>query len=141
MINFMYELENNRGSTSSLYFHLITTVKYRQKVFINNEIVSHMKTIANKIALDFNVNILEIECGDDHLHILFNCKPTLNITNFINILKGHSSREIRKIYKDFLKDKLWGDNFWSSSYFLATTGNVTLDILKQYVEEQRTLQE
>jgi REP element-mobilizing transposase RayT len=43
-------------------------------------------------------------------------------------------------FKEFLKDKLWGDSFWSPSYFLATTGNVTIDILKNYVENQRTLQ-
>ena len=79
--------------------------------------------------------------SQDHLHLLFRTKPTTNITKYINILKGHSSREIRKKYKDFLKDKLWGDNFWSPSYFLATTGNVTIDILKQYIENQRKLQE
>jgi putative transposase len=56
-------------------------------------------------------------------------------------LKGHTSREIRKTHKDFLKDKLWGDAFWSPSYFLATTGNVTIDILKAYVENQRKVQE
>ena len=51
------------------------------------------------------------------------------------------ARELRKNNKEFLKDKLWGEHFWSPSYFLATTGNVTIDILKNYVENQRTLQE
>jgi hypothetical protein len=41
---------------------------------------------------------------------------------------------------EFLSDKLWGDNFWSPSYFLSTTGNVTIDLLKQYVENQRSEQ-
>jgi putative transposase len=72
---------------------------------------------------------------------LFRSKPTLDITKFINALKGSSSRKIREQYKDFLKNKLWGDSFWSPSYFLATTGNVTIDILKAYVENQRKLQE
>ncbi len=73
--------------------------------------------------------------------MLFRCKPTLDMTKFINVLKGNSSRKIREMYKDFLKDKLWGDAFWSPSYFLATTGNVTLDVLKEYVENQRNIQE
>ena len=137
----MYDLDKIRGAVFSLQYHLITTVKYRQKVFINDEIVSAMKEIINKIASDFDVQVLEIECGDDYLHILFKTKPTLDMTKFINILKGHSSREIRKSYKDFLKDKLWGDNFWSPSYFLSTTGNVSVDILKKYIENQRELQE
>jgi len=46
--------------------------------------------------------------------------------------------EIRRL----MKDRYWpgGDAFWSPSYFLATTGNVTIDIIKQYVENQRALQ-
>ena len=137
----MYDLDKLRGSAFSLQYHLITTVKYRQKVFVEDEIVSAVKEIVNKIALDFDVQILEMECGVDHIHILFRAKPTLDMTRFINILKGHSSRDIRKKYKDFLKDKVWGDHFWSPSYFLATVGNVTIDILKEYIENQRTLQE
>lgn len=137
----MYELDRIRNCVFSLQYHMIFVVKYRQKVFVKDEIVSAMKEIFNKIASDFDVEILECECGDDHIHILIRTKPTLDMTRFINILKGHSSRDIRKKYKDFLKDKLWGDHFWSPSYFLATTGNVTIDILKEYIENQRTLQE
>lgn len=137
----MYYLDKNNNSTFSLSYHLITVVKYRQKVFIDDKIIENIKTIFNKIANDFGVSIVEIECGVDHIHLLFRSKPSLEITKFINILKGHSSRAIRKKYKDFLKDKLWGDSFWSPSYFLATTGNVTIDILKKYIEEQRRLQE
>jgi putative transposase len=93
------------------------------------------------IAKDFDVNIIEQECGVDHIHILFRTRPTLDMTKFINILKGHTSREMRSKHKDFLKNKLWGDSFWSPSYFLATTGNVTIDVLKKYIEDQRKEQE
>lgn len=137
----MYNLNKTNNAVFSLYFHLITVVKYRQKVFTSDSIISDMKTILLNIAKDFEVELIEVECGEDHIHLLFKCKPTLELTKFINILKGHSSREIRKLYKDFLKDKLWGDSFWSPSYFLATTGNVTVDILKKYIEQQRKLQE
>jgi len=137
----MYELDKFRGCVFSLQYHLIIVVKYRQEVFVNNDLVDSMKKVINRIALDFDVEILECECGKDHIHILFRSKPTLNITKFINILKGHSSREMRKQYWDFLKDKLWGDHFWSPSYFLSSTGNVTIDVLKEYVENQRVLQE
>jgi putative transposase len=137
----LYHLDKTKNAAFSLQYHFITVVKYRQKVFVDDDIISDLKTIACNIAKKFEVEIIEIECGVDHLHILFRSKPTLDITNFINILKGHSSREIRKKYKDFLANNLWGDNFWSPSYFLATTGNTTIDILKEYIENQRTLQE
>ena len=137
----MYELNRTNNAVFSLCYHFITVVKYRQKVFTNDNIISDLKTIICDIAKDFEVKIIEQECGIDHLHLLFRTKPTLNITKFINILKGNSSRKLRELYKDFLKDKLWGDSFWSPSYFLATTGNVTIDILKSYIEKQRKIQE
>lgn len=137
----MYHLDKTHNAAFSLCYHLITVTKYRQNVFTNDKIISDMKTILYKIADNFDVSVIEIECGVDHVHLLFRSKPTLDVTKFINILKGHSSRDIRKKYNDFLKDKLWGDNFWSPSYFLATTGNITVDILKKYIENQRKLQE
>lgn len=135
----MYQLDKSGGCVYSLYYHLIIVVKYRQKVFTDDELISDLKQIFDNIAKDFKVEILQQECGIDHMHILFKGKPTLDMTKFINILKGHSSRAIRKKYSEFLKDKLWGDSFWSPSYFLATAGNVTLDVLKEYVENQRRL--
>lgn len=133
----MYKLDKNCNSVFSLFYHFITVVKYRKKVFIREDIITDLKSIIEKVAEDFDVEIVEQECGEDHIHILFRAKPTLDIPKFINLLKGRTSRELRKNYKEFLKDKLWGDSFWSPSYFLATTGNVTIDILKEYIENQR----
>lgn len=137
----MYKLDKTSNSVFSLCYHLIVVVKYRQKAFTEDSIVADAKTIFSNVATSMDVEIIEQECGDDHVHILFRAKPTLDMTKFINVLKGSSSRKLREKYKDFLKDKLWGDHFWSPSYFLATTGNVTIDILKTYVENQRKLQE
>ena len=122
----------------SLIYHLIFVVKYRQKVFKENVgIIEDFKSKCIEISKDFEVSVIEQDCGIDHVHILISCKPTLDITKYINILKGHSSRYLRDKYKEFLKNKLWGDSFWSPSYFIATTGNVSIDILKEYVENQR----
>jgi len=137
----VYRLDKTGNSVFSLCYHLIVVVKYRKKVFENNLLVSDVKTIVQEISESMQVEVIEQECGVDHIHILFRAKPTLDITKYINLLKGNSSRNLRKKHKNFLKGKLWGDHFWSSSYFLATTGNVTIDILKDYVENQRKEQE
>lgn len=123
----------------SLIYHLIFVVKYRKKVFKDEiGIIEDFKLKCEEISKDFDVDVIEQECGIDHVHLLISAKPTLDITKYINILKGHSSRYLRDKYKDFLKDKLWGDSFWSPSYFIATTGNVSIDTLKEYVENQRS---
>lgn len=120
----------------SLIFHIILIVKYRKKVFENQDIIDFTKETLDKISHDFQVSVLEQECGCDHIHLLISAKPTIDITKYLNILKGHSSRAIRSQFKEFLKDKLWGDSFWSDSYFIATAGNVSIDDLKKYIENQ-----
>jgi len=71
----------------------------------------------------------------DNFHMIFKSKPTLEIPKYLNAIKTITSREIRRTYPE-LKEKLWGDAFWSPSYFRATTGQVTLEQLKKYVGNQ-----
>jgi putative transposase len=122
----------------SLYYHVIFVVKYRQKVFLEgNDIINDAKERMVELSESHDVEIVEIECGIDHVHLLVGAKPTLDIPKWINSVKGNTSRFLREKHADFLRDKLWGDHFWSPSYFIATTGNVSIDVLKQYIEEQR----
>lgn len=133
----MKEYNKKNHKVYLINLHLILVTKYRQKVFINEDIINDIKTKLTEISKEFNVDIIEQECGIDHIHLLISIEPTLDISKYINILKGHSSRYIRKKYKSFLKDKFWGDSFWSGSYFLSSTGNVSIDTLKKYIENQR----
>lgn len=133
----MYELDKGTNGVYSLHYHFITCVKYRRKVFVRDDIVDDLKQITEQVASEYDVQIVEQECGEDHVHILFKCKPTLIFKDFIQAIKGRSARLLRSKYSDYLQNMLWGKHFWSPSYFLATTGNVTIDILKQYIENQR----
>ncbi|MHA2000377.1 MAG: IS200/IS605 family transposase [Promethearchaeota archaeon] len=122
----------------SLYYHVIFVVKYRQKVFLEgHDIVSDAKERMVEWSGGHDVEIVEVECGIDHVHLLIGAKPTLDIPKWINSVKGNTSRFLREKHAGFLRDKLWGDHFWSPSYFIVTTGNVSINALKQYIEEQR----
>ena len=136
----MNKLNKSGNATFLLNYHLIIVVKYRQKIFTNDKIINALKDFVIKTGESFDVNIIEQECGEDHIHIMFSAKPTLDLTKFINIIKGHSSRELRKTFKDEIKTKLWGDSFWSPSYFINTVGNVSIDTLSEYIQNQRTLE-
>lgn len=130
------KLDKSCNAVFYLTYHLIIVVKYRQKVFVREDIINDLKDKIIDISNKFEVEIIEQETDIDHIHILFKSKPTLNITKYINLLKGVSSRLLRAKYKNFLHDKLWGKSFWSSSYYLATSGNVSLSKLIKYVETQ-----
>ncbi len=131
----VYDLDKGAHSVYSLYYHFIQVVKYRKKVFTNDAIVDLLKTRIREIAETFNVDVLDLECDKDHFHMLFKSIPTLNIPQFINTVKTITSREIQRKFPEVEKD-LWTGKFWSPSYFLATSGQVTLDVLKGYVDSQ-----
>ncbi|MCL5782728.1 MAG: IS200/IS605 family transposase [Candidatus Thermoplasmatota archaeon] len=131
----VYDLDKGAHSVYSLYYHFIQVVKYRKKVFANDAIVDLLKTKTREIAHTFDVDILEIECDKDHFHMLFKASPQLNIPQFINAVKTITSREIQRNFPD-VKKELRKGKFWSPSYFLATSGQVTLGVLKGYVDSQ-----
>lgn len=135
----MKELNKNSNSVFKLNYHLIIVVKYRQTIFDNDKIVEALKLFNEKVGESYGVDVISQECGIDHIHLLISAKPTTDLTKYINILKGHSSRFLRKEFGEELKNKLWGKHLWSPSYFIATVGNVSIDTLHEYIENQRTL--
>lgn len=128
--------DTNKHSVYLLQYHLILVVKYRRKV-IDDEICSRLKEIFDHIGIkeQYKLEIIELNSDKDHLHILFRAEPKSEISKFINAYKSASSRLIKKEFPE-IKAKLWKEAFWSRSFFLATTGGVTLDVLKKYVENQ-----
>lgn len=127
---------NDKGSHSiyNLQFHYVACVKYRRKV-LTEAVSARLKEINLSVAEEVGVTIIEQETDCDHIHILFSAKPQIQLSKFINSLKSVSARLLFREFPD-LKDKLWGGAFWSPSYLLASTGQVTLDVLKRYVENQ-----
>lgn len=130
-----YKLNKGAHSVYALQYHLVQVVKYRRQVFTNDDIIDFLKQKTKEISSTFEVEIINQECDKEHIHIIFKAKPTLNIPKYLNALKTITSREIRRNFPG-VKQKLWEDAFWSPSYFLTTTGQVTLDQLKKYVDSQ-----
>ena len=130
-----YELEKSSHAIYALTYHFICVVKYRRKIFTNEQIVNRLKEINYDIAENFGVKIINQETDQDHVHILFSTTPTTELTKVINSLKGVYSRLLRKEFP-VIRHQLWRGVMWSPSYFLCTTGQVTLDQLKEYVDKQ-----
>ena len=117
-----------------LHYHLIMCVKYRSKV-IDDAISARLKEIFMKISPTYNITLEEWNHDIDHVHILFRGRPNTEISKFINAYKSASSRIIKKEYPKIRKS-LWKEMFWSQSFCLLTTGGVTVDIIKQYIQSQ-----
>ena len=128
------QLDTNNHSVFILHYHLIMCVKYRNKV-IDDAISARLKEIFMKISPTYNITLEEWNHDIDHVHILFRGRPNTEISKFINAYKSASSRIIKKEYPKIRKS-LWKEMFWSQSFCLLTTGGVTVDIIKQYIQSQ-----
>ena len=115
-------------------YHLTLVVKHRRKV-ISNKIQDKLIEIFNYIAPNYNITLSEANGESDHIHILFKAHPNSEISKFINAYKSASSRLVKKLFSE-VKEKLWKETFWSQSFFLATIGEVTLDVVENYINSQ-----
>ena len=130
-----YKLDRSAHSVYSLHYHLVVVIKYRRKALYDEAIRERLKQIIWSLADELGIEILAQEPSEDHLHILFTATPTTNLSNVVNVIKGVTARRLRQEFPQ-TKEFLWGDSFWSNSYFIASTGQVSLDVLMQYVESQ-----
>lgn len=128
------QLDTNNHSVFMLRYRLIMCTKYCNKV-IDNVISSCLKEMFEKIAPAYNITLEEWNHDIDHVHILFKGQPNTEISKFINAYKSTSSRLIKKEFPQMRKS-LWKEMFWSQSFCLLTTGEVTVDIIKQYIISQ-----
>ena len=128
------QLDTNNHSVFMLHYHLILCIKYRHKV-IDDTISNRLKEIFVKIAPAYNIMLEEWNHDIDHVHILFRGHPNTKMSKFINTYKSASSRIIKKEFST-IRQSLWKEMFWSQSFCLLTTGNATVDMIKQYIQSQ-----
>ena len=100
--------------------------------------IDDLRVIFAGVCLDFEAQLVEFDGEDDHVHLLVNYPPKVALSALVNSLKGVSSRMIRKKNYPSVRRKLWGGALWSPSYFAASCGGAPIEIVRQYIEQQRT---
>lgn len=128
------DLDTNNHSVFMLHYHLIMCTKYRREI-IDDDISNRLKEIFLRIADSYNIVLEEWNHDIDHVHILFRGAPNTELSKFINAYKSASSRLIKKENSE-IKKSLWKEMFWSQSFCLISTGGVSVDIIKQYIQTQ-----
>ena len=82
---------------------------------------------------EMGVHIVQGVLGRDHVHMFLSIPPKLALSNVRQRIKGRSSRRIQMKFPE-LRKRYWGRRFWARGYFSTTSGNVTDDIITQYLE-------
>jgi len=117
----------------SCKYHIVWCPKYRRKVLVD-AVADRLEEIICNTAAEKRVEIIEMEIMPDHVHLLCEVHPQYGVHLFVRLIKGRSSRILRQEFRT-LRSRL--PTLWTNSYFIATVGGAPLEIIKQYIENQK----
>lgn len=113
-------------------YHIVWVTKYRYPVLVG-DIAVRARDLVRRICRDEGVEIIRGKVARDHIHIHVSIPPYHSVSKVVQYLKGKTSRKIQQEYPE-LRKRYWGRHLWAIGYFVRTSGNVTDEIIKQYVE-------
>jgi putative transposase len=91
------------------------------------------KDLVREICQENQVEIIRGRVANNHIHIYVSVPPYLSISKLVQYIKGKTSRKIQMEFPE-LRKRYWGRHLWATGYFVRTTGNVTDQMIKQYIE-------
>lgn len=131
------DVRRGRSVVYSLTVHLVFVTKYRRGV-ITDRVRDRLRAIFTDVLNDFDADLLEMDGEDDHVHLLVSFPPKHSVATMVNSLKGVSARLLRKANLPEIRRKLWGEHFWSPSYYAGSTGGANIATVRRYIEAQRS---
>ena len=131
----MDEQRSNSHSVSRLTVHLVWSTKYRYSV-LQGDIKIRCRTILIQICEAEDVRILKGVVSSDHVHLHVEYRPSQSVSDLIKKLKGRSSRKLQVEFPE-LQKRYWGRHFWAIGYGCWSTGNITDEMVNEYLEHHR----
>lgn len=136
----MYEKNNsgyykNRHSCFLLSYHLVLVTKYRKPV-LDGEVKDLVYSTIQAVLKERNCILMEINGEADHIHILFDAGPEVNLLDLVRVIKTKTSRFARSRCKEQVSKFYWKPVFWSDSYFVATVGDNSRQVVQEYIKHQ-----
>ena len=125
-----------KGSHSlfDLKVHVVWITKYRKSI-LRGDVSTNLRDILRRVCEELEV---EIQAGNvrlDHVHMLVSIPPQLSVSKLMQKLKGVSSRKLLQSDKQLQKE-FWGKHLWARGYFSVSSGNVTDDVITEYIKNQ-----
>ena len=129
------ELRRGRHVVYRIHAHLVFVPRYRRKIF-DADALDRLRTVFSRICSDFEATLDEFNGESDHVHLLVHYPPKVAVSALVNSLKGVSARRLRQERPDIAR-RYWRGGLWSASYFAASCGGAPIEVLRQYIEQQR----
>ena len=134
-------LKRTSHSVYDTSYHLVWCPKYRKDIFERVEVKERAEQLIREICEDYGFEIIELEVGREHIHILVSFPPTKSIGEVVRIIKSHSGRGL---FREFpgLKKRLWAGELWEDGYFARTVGDrMTRQVIERYIKHHRDLEQ
>ena len=131
----MKEHRRSGHNISILMVHLVWITKYRYPV-LRGDIQIRCRELLMQICDSEDVQILKGVVSKDHIHMHIEYPAKLSISNFVKKLKGRSSRRLQDEFPE-LKKRYWGKHFWAIGYGAWSTGNMSDEMVNEYLEHHR----
>ena len=114
-------------------YHIVWITKYRYKV-LTHSMKTRVREIIARVAEEMGIKIENGVISADHIHMFVSIPPHIPVSNFVQMAKGRSSRKVQQEFPE-LKKKYWGRHFWGRGYFSATSGNISDEIINEYINK------
>ena len=130
-------MQNYRKTSHTTYdckYHIVWITKYRKKVLVGL-VAERVRELIRGICKEHDVEILKGHVSIDHVHLFVSVPPHLAISKLVQYLKGKSSYKMMIENKQFSRE-FWGRHVWGRGYFVASSGNITDEVIMEYIENQ-----
>lgn len=121
-------------SRFDLKYHFVWIPKYRKAV-LSGEVGLRLRGLVREICRTLEIEIVEGSVSSDHVHVLLPCPPNLSPSKIMQAIKGKTSRKLLAEFKH-LQKQFWGRHLWARGYFVASSGNVTDEAIREYIRQQ-----
>lgn len=117
-----------------LKYHLIWTTKYRKPI-LGGAVGYRVRELIREVCRTENVQIIRGHVSLDHVHILIAAPPQLSVSRLTQYLKGKTSRKLLQ-ESAALRKRFWGQHLWGRGYCAVTSGNITDEMIMEYIKSQ-----
>ncbi len=100
---------------------------------LKKDIGLRLRELARQICSDIGVEILSGAVSKDHVHMLVSIPPQVSVSRLVQKVKGKTSYKLQREFAS-LRKEYWGQRMWARGYFACSTGNVTDDMIKTYID-------
>jgi len=117
-----------------LHYHFVFITKYRKPV-LRGEVAVEVRDLIRQICRGNDIEILAGHVRSDHVHLLLSVPPHLAPSRVMQAIKGKTSHRLLMNWKR-LREQFWGRHLWARGYFVCSSGNVTDEMIEEYIRTQ-----